>query len=102
MEAVVSELSEPLLVDPWAAVCPEKECVAVRKAVLGDLASAHEHHPRVADELRPREDDREQRDDGDRADDQPVRLQSEQGARAAIDWKGGGDRGFDTSAIGPG
>jgi hypothetical protein len=68
--------------------------------VLRDLASAHEHHPRVADELRPREEDYEQRDDCDRAYDQPVRLQGDEGARAAIDWKGGDDRGFDPSVIG--
>jgi hypothetical protein len=83
-------------------MCPEKQRVAMREAVLRDLSSAHEHHPCVADELRPREEDREQRDDGDRAHDQPVRLEGEQGARAAIDCEGGDNRGFDTSAIGTG
>jgi hypothetical protein len=68
--------------------------------MLRDLPSAHEHHPGVADQLDAHEQDREQRDDGDRAHDQPVCLQGGQGARAAIDWKGGDDRGFDTSAIG--
>jgi hypothetical protein len=70
--------------------------------VLCDLASAHEHHPRVADQHRARKNDRQERDDGDRAHDQPVRLQGEQGARAAIDWEGGDDRSFDTPAIGAG
>ena len=68
--------------------------------MLCDLPSTHEHHPGIADQLGAHEHDREQRDDGDRAHDQPVRLQGGQGARAAIEWKGGDDRGFDTSAIG--
>ena len=103
METVVGELREPLLVYPGSTVCPDEERVVMGEAVLRDLASAHQHDPRVADQHRARKDDREQRDDGDRAHDQPVRLQrGDQGSRAAIDWEGGDDRSFDTPAIGSG
>lgn len=74
----------------------------MRQAVLRDLAAAHEHHPRVSDQFGPGERDREQRDDGDGAHGQSVRLQGGQDPRAAIDGEGDDDRSFDAFAIGTG
>ena len=89
VERVEHELAQPLLVDPFAPLAPNRDCVVPWQAVLDDLVASEERKPTVGKKLAWERRDAGREEEGDNRKEQrmlerPIPRRGDRSAKSTL------------------